>query len=48
MHGKHMGTPQSMYTKKKGTPSNPNLLKGRNKSNGAAYKSKVDFKKVGF
>jgi hypothetical protein len=41
MHGKHMNTPKSNYgVAKKGTPNNPNLLKGRNKTNGASYKSK--------
>jgi hypothetical protein len=47
MHGKHMKTPKSDFNARKGSASNPNLLKGRNKSKGAVYKSKVNFNKVG-
>ncbi|GMI19295.1 hypothetical protein TeGR_g14431 [Tetraparma gracilis] len=51
MHGRSMRQKESDRPSgqkaKKGTPSNPNLLKGRNKTQGAAYKSKINFNKVG-
>lgn len=42
-----MKTPKSEFGGKKGSASNPNLLKGRNKAKGAVYKSKVNFNNVG-